>query len=128
MKKIFEFFLLILIPLVSFSSCLEDEPVFRENGSSGIVELQLPARPTSTPYAVKTTTVEVKDTLKLPIVVNYTGVNGAPENVKVTIESTMGLFLNSILREKLWLCLRPITNFPNRIPLLYPKDIRQQRI
>jgi hypothetical protein len=85
MKRQIKYYILAALAVIGLSSCLEDEGVFKENGSSGIVELQLPARSTSTPYAVKTTTIEVEDIVELPVEVNYTGVNGAPRDVEVQL-------------------------------------------
>jgi hypothetical protein len=82
MKK-YTYILLSLALLLS--SCLKEEGVFKENGSYGIVELDLAARSTSTPYAIRSTTIEVEDEVALTVKVNYTGVNGAPEDVQVTL-------------------------------------------
>ncbi|MDR3252361.1 MAG: DUF1735 domain-containing protein, partial [Tannerella sp.] len=75
------------LALMSFglSSCLDEDPVFTDNGSHSIVELVLPARTSSTPYAVKITTLEFVDEILLPIEVNFTGVNGAPQDIQVTL-------------------------------------------
>jgi hypothetical protein len=83
MKK-YTYTLLLSFPLLFFS-CLKEEGVFKENGSYGIVELDLAARSTSTPYAIRNTTIEVEDEVDLIVKVNYTGVNGAPEDVQVTL-------------------------------------------
>jgi hypothetical protein len=85
MKKIYFYSAIAILSVFSFNSCLDDEGVYTENGSSGIVELTLPARTTSTPFAVKTTTIEVEDIIELPVEVNYTGVNPAPENIEVEL-------------------------------------------
>ena len=84
MKKYISF-ILATLALAGLNSCLNDDAVFEDNGSNGIVELTLPARTTSTSYSVRTTTIEVKDVIELPIVVNYTGINGAPTDVQVTL-------------------------------------------
>jgi hypothetical protein len=68
-----------------FSSCLKEEGVFEENGSYGIVELDLAARSTSTPYAIRSTTIKAAAAAELTVKVNYTGVYGAPEDVQVTL-------------------------------------------
>ncbi|MDR1553172.1 MAG: DUF1735 domain-containing protein [Prevotellaceae bacterium] len=86
MKKIYiKYFAIAVLSLLTFNSCLDEEGVFKENGSSGIVELNLPARSTSTPFAVKVTTIEVEDEIELPIEVNYTGVNPAPKDIEVEL-------------------------------------------
>jgi hypothetical protein len=86
MKKVYiKYCAAAVLTVFGFSSCLDDEGVFKENGSSGIIELVLPARTTSTPYAVKTTTVEVEDVMELPVEVNYTGVNPAPQDIEVEL-------------------------------------------
>jgi len=84
MKKYISF-IIAAFALTGLNSCLNDDSVFEDNGSKGIVELTLPARTTSTPYSVTTTTIEVKDEVELPIVVNYTGINGAPADVQITL-------------------------------------------
>lgn len=76
--------LLLSLPLLLIS-CLKEEGVFKENGSSGIVELALAARSTSTPYATKSVMIEKEEAAVLPVTVSYTGVNGAPEDVQVTL-------------------------------------------
>jgi hypothetical protein len=86
MKNIyFKYNAIAILSVLSLNSCLDDEGVYTENGSSGIVELILPARTTSTPFAVKTTTIEYVDIIELPVEVNYTGVNPAPENIEVEL-------------------------------------------
>jgi hypothetical protein len=85
MKKYSIYYLFAIFAVTGLSSCLEGEPVFEDGESTGIVELSLPARTTATPYAVKTTTIEVVDEVELPIEVNYTGVDGAPQDVQVTL-------------------------------------------
>jgi hypothetical protein len=84
MKKYIQTLIIIALPLL-FASCLKEEGVFQENGSYGIVELVLPARTTSTPFSVKNTAIALQDEFILTITVNYTGVNGAPEDVQVTL-------------------------------------------
>jgi hypothetical protein len=83
MKNIKYYLFAILI--TSFTSCLEGDPIFEDGGSAGIVELDLAARTTSTSYAVRSNVIEVEDAVELPVVVNYTGVNGAPQDVQVTL-------------------------------------------
>jgi hypothetical protein len=85
MKKIFKYYAVAVLAASGFSSCLDDKGVYEENGSSGIVELVLPARTTSTPFAVKTTTIEVEDVIELPVEVNYTGINSAPQDIEVEL-------------------------------------------
>ncbi len=86
MKKVnIKHWIVIALLLTSFSSCLDEDGVFEENGSHSIVELSLPARTTSTPYAVKVTTLELEDEILLPVEINFTGVNGAPGDVEVTL-------------------------------------------
>jgi hypothetical protein len=86
MKKYFKYYALALLAITSLSSCLDEEPPFeRDGGPAGIVELSLAARTSSTPYAVRTTTIEVEDSFDVPVIINYTGAKGAPKDVQVTI-------------------------------------------
>lgn len=86
MKKInIKYLAVATLVLLGLSSCLDEEGVFKEDGSNSIVELTLPARTTSTPYAVKSTTLELVDEFTLPVEINFTGVNGAPSDVQVTL-------------------------------------------
>ncbi|MDR1527566.1 MAG: DUF1735 domain-containing protein [Dysgonamonadaceae bacterium] len=86
MKRYIQYYLLTIVSLFGLSSCLDGDPVFEpDGGPAGIVELAFPARTTSTPYAVKTVTLDVVDIQELPVIVNYTGVNGAPSDVQVTL-------------------------------------------
>lgn len=77
-----------VLSIIFLLSCVNDaESVFQDNGSHGIVELaDLPARSTSTPYSLKSTALEADDIAKWPITVNYTGANGAPEDITVTLK------------------------------------------
>lgn len=84
-KTTIKYLLTAAIVLIGFNSCLNEDGVFEENGSNSIVELSLPARTTSTPYAVKVTTLELVDEILLPVEVNFTGINGAPNDVEVTL-------------------------------------------
>ncbi|MDR3287455.1 MAG: DUF1735 domain-containing protein [Prevotellaceae bacterium] len=86
MKNIYiKYCAIAILTIFGFSSCLDEEGVFKDNGSSGIVELALPARTTSTPFAVKVQTIEVQDVIELPVEVNYTGVNPAPQDIEVEL-------------------------------------------
>lgn len=71
--------------LLGLSSCIDEDGVFKDNGSNSIVELSLAARTSSTPYAIRSTTLELEDEYLLPVVVNFTGVDGAPNDVEVTL-------------------------------------------
>lgn len=76
-----------LMAALGLSSCLKEDPVFTDNGSSGIVELfNLAARTTSTPYASISQTILAEETQDIDVVINYTGVNGASEDITVTLE------------------------------------------
>ncbi|MGY0035885.1 DUF1735 domain-containing protein [Pedobacter sp. NJ-S-72] len=68
------------------SSCTKEEGIFTDGGSSGIVELQLPARTTSTIYAITSRSFAAQDEVDFPITINYTGVNGTPGDVIVNVE------------------------------------------
>ncbi|GHT08234.1 hypothetical protein FACS189432_01120 [Bacteroidia bacterium] len=86
MKKYFKYYALALLAITSLSSCLDEDPVFEpDGGPAGIVELSLAARTSSTPYAIRSTTIEVEDSFDVPVIVNYTGAKGAPKDVEVTI-------------------------------------------
>lgn len=80
--------LLAVFSVAVLFSCVNDvESIFEDNGSYGIVELfELPARSTSTAFSVKSTALEATDVAELPITVNYTGANGAPEDIAVTLK------------------------------------------
>jgi hypothetical protein len=86
MKKVYiKYCAITVLSILGLGSCLDDKGTFEDNGSSGIVELVLPARTTSTPFAVKTTTIEVEDVIELPVEVNYTGVNPAPQDIRIEL-------------------------------------------
>lgn len=87
MKKIkyIKLRLVSLLAVISLTSCLKEDPIFVDNGSSGIVELALPAKTTSTKYAVKSNAIELEEEINLPVTVNYTGANGASEEITVTL-------------------------------------------
>jgi len=77
--------LIVVFSSIFLASCVNDaESVFQDNGSSGIVEIfNVPARNTSTPISFKSTAFDFLDVVELPIVVNYTGINGAPQDITV---------------------------------------------
>ena len=90
MKTTIKYYIIAVLTLIGsflgFTSCLDEDGVFEENGSHSIVELVLPARSTSTPYAVKTISVAATaDVVELPVEINFTGVNGTPNDVQVTL-------------------------------------------
>ncbi|MDR0538820.1 MAG: DUF1735 domain-containing protein [Tannerellaceae bacterium] len=76
------------------TSCLDDQPLFTDNGDYGIVELDLSGnRAVTAPYASMSFSrtdssilSEQYKTLPIDAVINYTGVNGAPNDVTVTVE------------------------------------------
>jgi hypothetical protein len=67
------------------SACLEGEPPFKDNGNFGIVELDLAARTTATPFAIRNVSRGTAGVVDVPVIVNYTGVNGTSEDVQVTL-------------------------------------------
>jgi len=80
------FGLILVLSSITLASCVNDaDSIFQDNGSSGIVEIfNIPARSTSTPSALKSLAFAADaGEVEIPIVVNYTGVNGAPEDIKV---------------------------------------------
>ncbi|WP_056872822.1 DUF1735 domain-containing protein [Pedobacter sp. Leaf194] len=76
-----------------FTSCVKEDNMFTDNGNggeSGIVELgDLPPTRTAGATAVTYTTVtksfDAAAEVDVPIVINYTGVNGAPADVTVQV-------------------------------------------
>jgi len=102
-KNINKFLSLIVVFIAIFlASCVNDtESVFQDNGSSGIVELfNVPARNSSTPAAFKSTAFDALDVVELPIVVNYTGINGAPEDIAIhlSLDSTLITLYNDSVK------------------------------
>lgn len=85
MKKYIAYFAIMALALTGFTSCLEGEPPFKDNGNYGIVELDLAARTTTTPFAIRNVSRGTAEVIEIPVVVNYTGVNGTPEDVQVTL-------------------------------------------
>lgn len=73
-----------IIAIAMYSCVNNNDSVFEDNGSSGIVEIvNVPARSTSTPFALKSNAFDALDVVELPIVVNYTGIGVAPEDIKI---------------------------------------------
>lgn len=76
------------------TSCLDDKAVFTDNGDYGIVELDLSGnRAATAPYANRTVSrtdssklTSNYTTLPVDVIVNYTGRNGTPKDVTVTVE------------------------------------------
>lgn len=77
---------MVIFATATLSSCTKEEGVFKDNGSSGIVELALPARTTSTVYSIATVSFAALDEVDFPVTINYTGINGTPNDVTVTAE------------------------------------------
>jgi hypothetical protein len=84
MKKYIYFATMACI-LLGFTSCLDEDPIFTDNGDYGIVELDLAFRTTATPYAIRNVPRGSAEVLEVNAVVNYTGVNGTSEDVTVTL-------------------------------------------
>jgi hypothetical protein len=85
MKKYIAYFAVLALTVAGFTSCLDEEPPFKDNGNYGIVELDLSARTTTTPFAIRNVSRGTAEVVEVPVVVNYTGVNGTPEDVQVTL-------------------------------------------
>jgi hypothetical protein len=86
MKNYKKIYLALLILTVGVSSCTKEDGIYAENGSSGIVELaDLPSRTSSTAYASVTKSFDAVTEVDCPILINYTGVDAAPEDVTVTL-------------------------------------------
>ncbi|WP_286767631.1 MULTISPECIES: hypothetical protein [Sphingobacterium] len=94
--------------------CVKEKGVFEDGGSSGIVQLVLPARTSSTAIARAVTTVfEALDVVTLPLKVHLTGAQGAPEDLKLTFTTWPGN-LNTKHYLRVYMPSTPIM-------LLYPK-------
>lgn len=86
MKFITRIVLLLFVVISTiWSSCVKDKSIFEDNGNSGVVELNLPSRTSSVLYQTITSTIEVKDSVPVPVTVNYSGKGGAPKDVKVKL-------------------------------------------
>jgi hypothetical protein len=86
MKNYKKIYLALLVLTVGVSSCTKEDGIYTENGSSGIIELaDLPSRTSSTAYAVVTKPFDAAASIDFPVTVNYTGVDGAPEDVSVVL-------------------------------------------
>lgn len=82
--KIFSF--AILVAATAFSSCTKEKAVFDADSSGGVVEIAgLPSRTSTTSYQSVAKAFDAKPVVNFPITLNYTGVNGAPEDVTVTM-------------------------------------------
>lgn len=76
-----------------FTSCVKEDNIFTDNGNggdNGIVELgDLPptraAGATTVTYTTVTKSFDAAAEVDVPVVINYTGVNGAPADVKVQL-------------------------------------------
>jgi hypothetical protein len=84
MKK-YLIFSVIALASIGLSSCLDEDPPFTDNGNYGIVELDLSARTSATPFAFRNVPRGDASVIEVPAIVNYTGVNGTPEDVTVTL-------------------------------------------
>lgn len=122
------FGLILVLSAITLASCVNDaDSIFQDNGSSGIVELfNVNARGTSTPTAFKSTAFDALDVVELPIVVNYTGVNGAPEDITVhlALDSTLIKLYNDSVKTS-------YSNLPSKLytvagyDLVIPKGQKQ---
>ncbi|MGM9475630.1 DUF1735 domain-containing protein [Pedobacter sp. GSP4] len=86
MKNYRKIYFALLAFSIGFSSCTKENGIYTENGSTGIVELaDLPSRTSSTAYSVVTKSFDAAASIDFPVTVNYTGVDGAPEDVSVVL-------------------------------------------
>ncbi|MDR3137270.1 MAG: DUF1735 domain-containing protein [Tannerellaceae bacterium] len=75
----------LLLGVIVLSGCLSEEPPFKDNGSSGIVELNLAARTSATTYAIRKVSWGEEESIVIPVEVNYTGAAGAPAEIEVKL-------------------------------------------
>jgi len=87
MKKYIKLIVGFLFLGTTIVSCIDEEARFEDNGAYGIVEIFNVAAKTSssTVYCTKSTEIEYAETVEVPIVLNYTGANAAPEDITVTL-------------------------------------------
>jgi len=122
MKRYLKLYSAILVLGISlFTSCAKEANQFTNDGNggeNGIVELaDLVPRASSTAYASVTKSFLSQTEVDCPIVVNYTGVNGAPEDVTITL----GLD-NSIVATNTALTVLPTSLYtPSSFTLTIPK-------
>ena len=87
MKNYKKIYLAMMISFLGISSCTKEDGIYTEGGSDGIIELaDLAARTSSITYSSVTKSFEAFAEVDCPIVVNYTGTNGATEDVTVTLD------------------------------------------
>lgn len=68
----------------AFSSCTKEDGVFDADDTGGIIELSdLPARSTSTVYAVASKSFDVLSSVEFPVTVKYSGTAGAPQDITI---------------------------------------------
>ncbi|RZK55306.1 MAG: DUF1735 domain-containing protein [Pedobacter sp.] len=122
MKRYLKLYGAILVLGISlFTSCAKEADQFTNDGNggaNGIVELaDLVPRASSTAFASVTKSFLSQPEVDCPIVVNYTGVNGAPEDVTITL----GLD-NSIVATNTALTVLPESLYtPSSFTLTIPK-------
>lgn len=86
MKNYKKIYLTLLALSLGVSSCTKEDGIYTENGSNGIIELaELPSRTSSTAYSVVTKSFDAAASIDFPVTVNYTGVDGAPEDLSVVL-------------------------------------------
>jgi len=90
MKKYLKLYSAIMaLGICLITSCAKEDNIFTDDGNggeNGIVELaDLTPRATSTTYATVTKSFLSQAEVECPITVNYTGVNGAPQDVTVVL-------------------------------------------
>lgn len=78
--------LLTFLSVAFLSSCVKEDGVFTDDGNPGIIEIaDLPSRSTSTVYSFVTKSFDAVAEVEFPVTINYTGVNGAPNNVSIEV-------------------------------------------
>ncbi|MNK40819.1 hypothetical protein D3C87_594720 [compost metagenome] len=86
MKNYKKISLALLVFAAGLTSCTKQDGIYTENGSSGIIELaDLPSRTSSTAYAVATKSFDAAASIDFPVTINYTGVDGAAEDVNMVL-------------------------------------------
>ncbi|WP_437919696.1 DUF1735 domain-containing protein [Sphingobacterium sp. LRF_L2] len=77
----------LLAATLTLCGCVKEEGIFADNGNFGIVELDLPARTSSSAVArAKSSVFEAEDVITLPVRVHLTGVEAASEDITVKLK------------------------------------------
>jgi hypothetical protein len=120
MKK-YLLFAVIALASIGLASCLDEDPPFVDDGNPGIVELDLSARTSATPFAFRNVPRGDAAVVDVSAIVNYTGVHGTPADVQVTLDIDNEAVVTYATSQRVTLPVVPSYELPASTTVTIPK-------